>query len=92
MGLVAQHLKVQAGLESPPVQPGVWSGIPSGKEATYQLEDDFRSCKLEVCALFQSDMYRPWNPRVRQSLYGKEKEAYLIRKFNTYNKGMNKSP
>ena len=42
--------------------------VCSGKEGTYQLEDDFHSCILEVCALFQSDMYRPRIPRVRQSL------------------------
>ena len=30
--------------------------------------------------------------RINNTIYRKEREAYLIRKFNTYNKGMNKSP
>ena len=29
--------------------------------------------------------------KTKDTIYRKEKEAYLIRKFNTYNRGMNKS-
>ena len=45
-------------------RPGVWYGIPCGKEGTYH----FLSCLFEDFALFQSDSNRPRNPLVRQSL------------------------